>query len=196
MLYSIYLDFNIIGPCPYGQVLTINSWSDLNCAPSQCLLDESSTIGDHSPVGKQLIPTKNGKCYELGSKGPCSSYDDKPQLLGYDIYKGQLECVDMANSSSPYFSSDEENELIDSVYDQFYPEYDFFRIWLVYQTLQLEEAVKPGKKKKKKIRNSASYKKRRQSHILGVFHVPGGKIPLVNPSRPGRGLGKGTNPIV
>ena len=146
--------------------------------------------------GKTIDSYQKRKCYELGSKGPCSSYDGKPQLLGYDIYNGQLECVDMANSSSPYFSLDEENELIDSVYDQFYPEYDFFRIWLVYQTLQLEEAVKPGKKKKKKIRNSASYTKRRQSHTLGVFHVPGGKIPLVNPSRTGRGLGKGTNPIV
>lgn len=184
-----------IGPCPCGQVLTIDSWSDLNCAPSQCLEERD----DPSPYVKQMVPTKNGKCYELGSIGPCSSYDSKSQLLGYDIYKRQLECVDMSNSSSLYFSSDEENELIDSVYDQFYPEYDFFRIWLVYQSLHLEEAVKPCKKKKKKIRNSAasSYRRqRRKSHTLRVFQIPGGKIPLLNPSRPGRGLGKGTNPIV
>ena len=70
MLYSIYRDFNIIGPCPYGQVLTINSWSDLNCAPSQCLLDESSTIGDHSLVGKQLIPTKNGNVTSWDRRDP------------------------------------------------------------------------------------------------------------------------------
>jgi hypothetical protein len=102
--------------------------------------------------------------------------------------------VDVGDAWSPYLNSQEENELLDTVYDQFTPEYDFFRIWLVYQGLQLEEAVKPGKKKKKKKVVNGNYQKRQDT--FGIFQVPGGRIPLLNPSRSGYRVGKGTNPIV
>jgi hypothetical protein len=165
--------------------------------PSQCSAESPSTyyrMNYSPPEQKQLAPTKNGECFELGSADSCSSYDGQSaKLLGYDIFKRQTECVDINDSYSPYFSSDEENELLDGVYDQFYPEYDFFRIWLVYQSLQLEEAVKHGKKKKKKVRNG-TYQRRQGT--FGVFQFPDVKIPLLNPSRGGNRLGKGTNPIV
>jgi hypothetical protein len=153
---------------------------------------------DNYPPEEQrpMLANENGDCYELGSTDSCSSYGYAPtnKVLGYDVVKRQSECVDVGDAWSPYFNSQEENELLDTVYDQFTPEYDFFRIWLVYQGLQLEEAVKPGKKKKKKKVVNGNYQKRQDT--FGIFQVPGGRIPLLNPSRSGYRVGKGTNPIV
>ena len=43
MFYSIYLDLIIIGPCPYGQVLTIDSDDRLKCTLSLCSARPPST---------------------------------------------------------------------------------------------------------------------------------------------------------
>jgi hypothetical protein len=130
---------------------------------------------------KPLVPTSDGKCYELGSAGPCSSYDYTYSLLGLDILRNELVCVDITDPSSPYFFSQEENDLLDSVFDQFYPEYDFFRIYLVYQGLQHENEVKYGKKKK----GSKQHPRRQQ-----------GGTAISQPLNPqvvsGKGQGKGT----
>jgi hypothetical protein len=69
-----------------------------------------------------MVPTSDGKCYELGSAGPCSSYDYTSSLLGFDILKNELVCVDITDPSSPYFFSKEENDLFDSVFDGVYQE--------------------------------------------------------------------------
>ncbi|XP_032793319.2 uncharacterized protein LOC116930070 [Daphnia magna] len=188
------------GPCPYRYVLTIDSAGSLSCTPSQCPELPATVYGDGAIYGHsrqvQWVPTKNGVCYELGTSGPCSSYESQGQLLGYDVLKRQLECVDITNSTSPYFSSCEEKDLLDSVYDQFHPEYDVFRIWLAYQSLHLEEAVKYGKKKKNKKTIKGGGYERRQQGTLGAIQFPSSNIPLLNPTRTGTGQGKGTNPIV
>lgn len=199
--FTCLLSFPISsGPCPYRYVLTIDSAGSLSCTPSQCPELPATVYGDGAIYGHsrqvQWVPTKNGVCYELGTSGPCSSYESQGQLLGYDVLKRQLECVDITNSTSPYFSSCEEKDLLDSVYDQFHPEYDVFRIWLAYQSLHLEEAVKYGKKKKNKKTIKGGGYERRQQGTLGAIQFPSSNIPLLNPTRTGTGQGKGTNPIV
>jgi hypothetical protein len=131
-----------------------------------------------------MVPTSDGKCYELGTAGPCSSYDDTSSLLGLNMLKNELECVDVTDPWSPYFFSQEENDLLDSVFDQFYPEYDFFRIYLVYQGLQHENELKYGKKKK------GSKQHPRRQGGTGI------SVPSNPPIRPGNGQGKGNSKLV
>jgi hypothetical protein len=100
------------------------------------------------------------------------------------MLKNELECVDVTDPWSPYFFSQEENDLLDSVFDQFYPEYDFFRIYLVYQGLQHENELKYGKKKK------GSKQHPRRQGGTGI------SVPSNPPIRPGNGQGKGNSKLV
>ncbi|XP_046463831.1 uncharacterized protein LOC124209729 [Daphnia pulex] len=136
------------GPCPYGQVVAISPDGSLKCMTSKCpsIYDGDEYFWKQKP----LVPTNDGKCYELGSTGRCSKYDDiAPLLLGLDILKNELTCVDINDPSSPYFFSQEENDLLDSLYETFYQDYNFFQIYLVHQILEHENELKYGKKKKK-----------------------------------------------
>ncbi|XP_046463832.1 uncharacterized protein LOC124209730 [Daphnia pulex] len=171
------------GPCPYGQVVAISSDNSLRCKASKCPPTYDSYYNSNSKP-KQMVPTSDGKCYELGTAGPCSSYDDTSSLLGLDMLKNELECVDVTDPWSPYFFSQEENDLLDSVFDQFYPEYDFFRIYLVYQGLQHENELKYGKKKK----GSKQHPRRQGGTSISVPSNP--------PIRPGNGQGKGNSKLV
>ncbi|XP_057370173.1 uncharacterized protein LOC130691269 [Daphnia carinata] len=112
------------GPCPDGNVVSITPEGRLGCTPEEC----QSIDGQDNSL--QLVSTGSGVCYPLGSRGPCTNTS---QLLGYDVFRRRLQCVNILDPSSPYFSSPEEEDLIDSVYNQFVAEYDDYQISLIYQ---------------------------------------------------------------
>ncbi|XP_046462657.1 uncharacterized protein LOC124208816 [Daphnia pulex] len=93
------------GSCPNRQVLVITEDGRLNCEPLEC---QSINGGDDGRF-QQLVPDEKGTCFALGSRGPCSS----TQLLGYDIFKRQLQCV--VDPFSPESSASQQNELVDAV---------------------------------------------------------------------------------
>ena len=66
------------------------------CAPDEC----QSQINEESRLS--LVPSDRGQCQAIGSRGSCSSSDS--QFLGYDIFTRRLQCTNVRNSSSPYFS--------------------------------------------------------------------------------------------
>ncbi|EFX63105.1 hypothetical protein DAPPUDRAFT_269070 [Daphnia pulex] len=92
------------GPCPNRQVLVITEDGRLNCEPLEC---QSINGGDDGRF-QQLIPDEKGTCFALGSRGPCSS----TQLLGYDIFKRQLQCV--VDPFSPESPPSQQNELVNA----------------------------------------------------------------------------------
>ena len=111
----------VIGPCPYGQVVNMTSDGSMRCMKSNCpTIYESDEFSSKLWKQKQMVPASDGKCYELGSAGPCSNDDEISSLLGFDILKNELVCVDITDPSSPYFFSKEENDLLDSVFDGVY----------------------------------------------------------------------------
>ncbi|XP_046463836.1 uncharacterized protein LOC124209732 [Daphnia pulex] len=111
------------GPCPYGQVVNITSDGSMSCMKSNCpTIYESNEYSSKLWKQKQMVPTSDGKCYELGSADPCSNDDETSSLLGFDILKNELVCVDITDPSSPYYFSKEENDLLDSVFDGVYQE--------------------------------------------------------------------------
>ena len=148
----------------------------------------------HPSTPKQLVPTKDGKCLELGSSSHCSSgYYDDSQLVGFDILKNELECVDISDPWSPYYFSEEENQLIDSVYNQLYPEYDFFPIALVYNSIHHQNRVTYDEDKKKK--KTVGYSKK-SDFSRRQFSGRTISIPDNPPCRPGGGQGKCTSKLV
>nr|CAH0104707.1 unnamed protein product [Daphnia galeata] len=96
------------GPCPNRQVLVITPEGRLNCEPLEC---QSINGGDDGRF-QQLVPDENGICFALGSRGPCSS----TQLLGYDVFKRQLQCV--VDPLSPDSSPSQRNELFHEAEDK------------------------------------------------------------------------------
>lgn len=166
----------LIGPCPARQVITISPEGKLGCTPAEC---QSIDGGDKS---LQLVPTEDGVCYPLGSRGPCSTTS---QLLGYDIFERRIQCVNTQNASSPYFFSSQENELADNVYNQIQPEYNAFQVFLVGQSL---------------VQRNDTAQRKQDTNTVGVFQIPSSlPDPILHPCRPGarRGLNyKCTNPLV
>ncbi len=197
----------MIGPCPYRQVLTMDSDDRLKCTLSLCSARPPSTSypineavyysrkslnkkessssyeynNNHASgltkgltvptyhsaypsTPKQLVPTKDGKCLQLGSSSHCSCEcnDDSQQLLAFDILEKELECHDISDPWSPYYSSEEENQLIDSVYN----------------SIQHENKVAYGEDKKKKTR----YYRQSSGQAINIPNNP--------PCRPGKGQGK------
>jgi hypothetical protein len=171
----------VIGPCPYGQVVAINSDESLSCMKSKCpaIYEFDEYSSDYwKQKQKQLVPTSDGRCHELGTTGRCSNYDYTYSLLGLDILKNELECVDVTDPSSPYFSSQEENDILDSIFDEFYTEYNLFPVYVAYLSVKQEHEAKYGKKKDPK----GTYERRQSSTVIGAPS---------NPScRPGSGQGK------
>ncbi|EFX73270.1 hypothetical protein DAPPUDRAFT_325519 [Daphnia pulex] len=105
------------------------------CAISSvCAAPSSAVIGNELSGGlaresRQLIPDEKGTCFALGSGGPCSS----TQLLGYDIFKRQLQCV--VDPFSPESSPSQQNELVDGAENKelFSQDYISERIgWIEY----------------------------------------------------------------
>ena len=164
------------GPCQDGNVVTISPKGRLGCTPAEC----QSMDGEDKSL--QLVSDENGVCYALGLQGPCLSTS---QLLGYDIFKRRLQCVNIQDPSSPYFFSPREEKILDSIYIQLYPEYDDYRISLVYESLE-------GRNDKGQRRQGAN--------TAGIFQFPSSSPEvLLQPCRTGARQGtnyKCTNPIV
>ncbi len=167
--------FCLKGPCRDGSIVGISSQGQLECMPSQC---QSTNVGDKS---LQLLPAEDGLCYALGTQGPCSP----PSLLGYDIFKRQMECVNVQNDTSPYFTSPEEEALVDSIYNQRSPDFDDFRISMVFES---------------PIGTNNIGQRRQGATTGGIFQFPSFSPEiLLNPCRPGarREMNyKCTNPLV
>ncbi len=106
-------------------MLVITEDGRLNCEPLEC---KSINGGDDGRF-QQLVPDEKGTCFALGSGGPCSS----TQLLGYDIFNRQLQCV--VDPFSPESSPSQQNELVDGAENRelFSQDYISERIdWIEY----------------------------------------------------------------
>ncbi len=157
-------------------MVAISPQGRLGCTPAKC-----QSIDNRDKSFQQLAPTENGRCYALGSRGPCPFTS---QLLGYDIFKRRLQCVNIRDPSSPYFFSPREDAFLDRAYNQIHPEYDV-RVSLTKENL---------------LERSGTAQRKQDTNTIGVFQLPS-PLPhiLLNPCRPGarRGLNyKCTNPLV
>nr|CAH0102867.1 unnamed protein product [Daphnia galeata] len=92
----------------FSRVLVITPEGRLNCEPLEC---QSINGGDDGRF-QQLVPDENGICFALGSRGPCSS----TQLLGYDVFTRQLQCV--VDPFSPDSFSSQQNDLFHEAEDK------------------------------------------------------------------------------
>ncbi|KAI9556269.1 hypothetical protein GHT06_018843 [Daphnia sinensis] len=166
------------GPCPAGQVMTISQGGRLFCAPAEC-----PAINGENDSQQQLVPNGKGECFTLGSTGPCPA----SQLLGYDVFERELECVNITDPSSPYFSpSSQERGLIDALLlHQFHPDDNDLQFGLIQQ-------AKQGIIKRKIQRQDAT--------TAGIFQLPSSlPDPLLQPCRSGARQGenfKCTNPLI
>ena len=139
----------------------------LGCSPAaQCLPSSNDP-------SKRLAPARDGFCYDLGSRGPCSS----TQFFAFDVFSLTSRCFDARSSSSPYFTSAKEDAFLSNTFDALYV-YDFYRVHLVQQ----------------------ANNKRQDANTAGLFQIPASlPEPLLNPCRPGARNGnnlKCTNPLV
>ncbi|XP_046441044.1 uncharacterized protein LOC124191993 [Daphnia pulex] len=176
------------GPCPTNQVVSVSSSGKLECFPNTCQL-----VDRYQDCLLQLVPVKQsrisnddngdeyGYCYGLGTRGPCSP----SELFGYNIFHCQGECADMDDPRTPYFSSPEENAILDDVFDR--------------------AANEPIKTKNNKSNTflcaqRLSRKRRQGINTFGIFQQTS-RIPtsLLNPCQPGGRNGnnfKCANPLV
>ena len=169
-------------------MVSVSSSGELECAPNTCQI-----VDRYQDFLLQLVPVKqsrvsydsgedeNGYCYALGTRGPCSP----SELFGYNIFRSKGECVDMDDPRTPYFSSPEENAILDDVF---------------------ERAANEPLKVKNKNSNTffraqrISRKRRQGANSFGIFQQPSG-IPtsLLNPCQLGNRNGnnfKCSNPLV
>ncbi|XP_057374601.1 uncharacterized protein LOC130695482 [Daphnia carinata] len=171
------------GPCPAEQVMTISQGGRLFCTPDEC-----PVINSENDSQQQWVPNDRGGCFALGSTGPCSA----SQLLGYDVFERQLECVNTTDPFSPYFiPSPQESGLIDrALFDarlqrQFHPEDNDLYFGLIQQ-------AKRGIIK--------SRIQRQDVNTAGIFELPSSlPDPLLQPCRTGARQGenfKCTNPLI
>lgn len=163
--------------------MTISQGGRLFCTPDEC-----PAINGENDSLQQLVPNDKGDCFALGSVGPCSA----SQLLGYDIFERQLECVNITDPSSPYFPlSSQEGGLIDRIMlealmsYQFHPDDNDLHFGLIQQ-------AKRGIIKRKIQRQDAT--------TAGIFQLPSSlPDPLLQPCRTGARQGenfKCTNPLM
>ena len=143
----------------------------LGCRPSEC----ADADADDAGAGRPLVrDASDGRCYALGSRGPCSP----AQLYGYDVFERRSGCVNVTDGDSPYFVGAAERAQLDATYKQLY----------VYDELRLPWPV-AGPQQRQDLANSQ-----------GVFQVPGSLTqPLLVPCRSAPRSGnnyKCTNPLV
>ena len=112
--------------------MTPSSSGQLECKPNFCSAPSSRESFDSLIL--QLVRVKKtdddddcdcecddasrapyDECYALGTRGPCCSSSD---LLGYNIFKLESECVDVKDPSLPYFISEDEANLLDEYFDE------------------------------------------------------------------------------
>ncbi len=107
------LSKNKTGPCPLGQVVSINETRNIRCMPSKCQFN----------ANLPLAPYKDGFCYDLGSQGPCRSQEPF-QLFGYDVFLKQTICVNVTGVDSPYFVPEQEEKFMDPRFNHLLPAFD------------------------------------------------------------------------
>lgn len=167
------------GPCPDEHVVTISQGGRLFCGPAECQSFKS-------PMMQQLVPTEKGDCYALGSQGFCAN---NSQVLGYDIFKRQLQCVNIIslitspkqNGSSNRRASESRNPLHSSRKAKL--------------KLDQENVL---------INTRSKTQERRRQDNGGIFQFPGSNVSakidlLLQPCRTGARQGvnhKCTNPLV
>ena len=129
-----------------------------------------------------MVPFRDGRCYQLGTRGPCSS----GQLLGFDVLRNQTVCADLADS--PYSSSATERAELDRNYNQRVPFHDVAVILVGW------------KRKTFNWRSKLAGMWRKQDDSDGIFRLPTRiSEALLVPCRPGARNGnnfKCTNPLV
>ena len=180
---TFQLFFSSKGPCPADKVLSVSSSGKLECAPDSCQSHSMEKFFDEFLL--QFVPDimnedddddEGGFCYALGTRGPCSS---PREFYGYNIFNYRGECVDISDPTSPYFSSSEENDRLDEIFNK------------------AENDTKVAVHK----REASHPRTRRQgSNTFGIFQQAG-QIPasLLNPCQSGDRSGnnfKCTNPLV
>jgi hypothetical protein len=96
-----------------------------------------------------------------------------------------MECVNVQNDTSPYFTSPEEEALVDSIYNQRSPDFDDLRISMVF---------------KSPVGTNDIGQRRQGATTGGIFQFPSfSPETLLNPCRPGARKEmnyKCTNPLV
>ena len=166
-------------------MVAVGSSGKLECVSDTCQATERFMDG----FLLQWVPTMgddddNGFCFALGTKGPCSS----SELYGFNIHSNEGQCVDMKDPKTPYFSSPEENALLDEIYNN--PSSNFRTTLNDTQLLPLESII----------RTRATRGRRQGFNTVGIFQQPS-QIPtsLLNPCQTGGRFGnnfKCTNPLV
>lgn len=127
------------GPCPVGQMVFKNSSGLTECVPADCR-NNASPGSDNSTL-PQLVRAYDGRCYALGTQGPCPPR----HLFGYDTYLEWPVCVDTMDYTSPYFTSPEELALVDKLYTNKAAEYSDYQAVLIYGN-KFPKKYRPGRR--------------------------------------------------
>ncbi len=153
------------GPCPSGQVVAISSSGSLRCTPNEC--QSGRRTGKFLKQQRQLFRNQDGLCYALG--GTCPSSTSSRQFYGYNVFRRQGECIDTTRPDSPYFASKEEDDFLAITFNQIFPEYDQFPVFL-------------GSMNQRRNGSDTGDRRQDETNTSGIFQLPGS---LLNPCRSG-----------
>lgn len=182
-LLSIHISLDLYkGPCPQDKVVSVSSSGELECGSNTC----PSLDRYYQDFLLQLVPAKESKiigsdddddgyCYALGTRGPCSPYE----LFGYNIFRAEGQCLNTEDPTTPYFSSPEENDILDELYNH--------------------TSEEPAKKSVTFFRSQHLSRNRRQSSFGIIQQTSSIPTSLLNPCQLGNRNGinfKCTNPLV
>ena len=162
-------------------MVTLSQGGRLFCTPDEC---QASNISN-SNSSMSFIPSDKGPCQAIGSRGTCSSV----QFLGYDVFKRQLQCTNVTDPTSPYFSFLRERRFDKKIFSQM-PQIERKqrKIDVPVKTVHQNLLIKTN-----------DTNNRRQG-TFGIFQVPSSvSNSLLQPCRPGVRNGfnqKCTNPLV
>ena len=164
-------------------MVTLSQGGRLFCTPDEC---QASNISN-SNSSMSFIPSDKGKCQAIGSRGTCSSASS--QFLGYDVFKRQLQCINVTDPTSPYFSYLRERRFDKKIFSQMPQiERNQRKIDVPVKTVHTNLLIKTN-----------DTNNRRQG-TFGIFQVPSSvSNSLLQPCRPGVRNGfnqKCTNPLV
>ena len=164
-------------------MVTLSQGGRLFCTPDEC---QASNISN-SNSSMSFIPSDKGPCQAIGSRGTCSSASS--QFLGYDVFKRQLQCINVTDPTSPYFSYLRERRFDKKIFSQM-PQIERKqkKIDVPIKTVHQNSLIKTN-----------DTDNRRQS-TFGLFQFPTSvSNSLLQPCRPGVRNGfnqKCTNPLV
>ena len=164
-------------------MVTLSQGGRLFCTPDEC---QASNISN-SNSSMSFIPSDKGKCQVIGSRGTCSSTSS--QFLGYDVFKRQLQCANVTDPTSPYFSYLRERRFDKKIFSQMPQiEKNQKKIDVPIETVHQNSLIKTN-----------DTDNRRQG-TFGIFQVPSSvSDSLLQPCRPGARNGfnqKCVNPLM